>query len=65
MYTAILLGATGLLTCYFSWTRLGMAIILALVLIIKLFWEEKMLTEKFSDYTVYKNNTWHLFPYVF
>jgi protein-S-isoprenylcysteine O-methyltransferase Ste14 len=65
MYTAILLGAAGLLNGYFSWIRLGMAITLALILIIKLFWEEKMLTEKFPDYTVYKTNTWHLFPYVF
>lgn len=65
MYTAVLVGAAGLLCGYFNWIRLGMAITLALVLIIKLFWEEKMLAEKFSDYTAYKINTWHLFPYVF
>ncbi|MEI7734691.1 MAG: isoprenylcysteine carboxylmethyltransferase family protein [Ferruginibacter sp.] len=65
MYTAILLGAAGLLTGYFSWIRLSMAVLLAIVLIIKLFWEEKMLTEKFSTYGAYKKNSRRLFPYIF
>lgn len=65
MYTAVLSGAAGLLSAYFSWIRLGIAITLALVLIIKLFWEEKMLTEKFSGYTNYKKNTRRLLPYLF
>ncbi len=65
MYTAILLGAAGLLTGSFNWIRMGIAVTLALVLIMKLLWEEKMLTEKFSDYTAYKINTWYLFPFAF
>ena len=65
MYTVVLIGAAGLISGYFSLIRLGMTITLVLVLIIKSFWEEKMLTEKFPDYTEYKINTWHLFPYVF
>jgi protein-S-isoprenylcysteine O-methyltransferase Ste14 len=65
MYTAIVLGAAGLLTCYFSWLRLGMSVVLAIMLIIKLFWEEKMLAEKFSGYTNYKKKTRRLLPFVF
>lgn len=65
MYTAIVLGAAGLLASYFSRIRLYMAVTLIIVLIIKLFWEEKMLAEKFSGYMVYKTRTWRLFPYIF
>jgi protein-S-isoprenylcysteine O-methyltransferase Ste14 len=65
MYTAIVLGAAGLLTCYFSWLRLGMSVVLAIMLIIKLFLEEKMLAEKFSGYTNYKKKTRRLLPFVF
>ncbi len=65
MYTSILLGTTGLLINHFNWMRLGFFIALALVLIIKLTWEEKMLLQKFGSYKNYMANTSRLFPFIF
>ena len=65
MYTSILLGTTGLLINHFNWLRLGFFIALALVLIIKLMWEEKMLQQKFGHYKNYMANTSRLFPFIF
>lgn len=65
MYTAIMLGALGLLISYFSWVRLVMVISLAIVLIIKLTWEEKMLLQKFEGYPSYRRHTKRLIPFLF
>jgi len=65
MYTAILLGSTGLLIHYFTWMRLSMAIALAIVLLIKLTWEEKMLLQKFDAYRDYMKHTKRILPFIF
>lgn len=65
MYTAILLGSTGLLITGFTPTRLAIAMALTVVLIIKLFWEEKMLSQKFDGYANYMKRTARLFPFIF
>jgi len=65
MYTSILLGTSGLLINHFNRIRLGFFIALALVLIIKLTWEEKMLLQKFGRYKIYMANTSRLFPFLF
>lgn len=65
MYTAILLGSLGLLTHQFTWIRLAIAIALTIVLLIKLSWEEKMLSWKFEGYGQYAKKTYRLIPFVF
>ena len=65
MYTAILLGCAGLLISKFSWIRLVMAVTLAMVLIVKLIWEERMLSQKFDGYKEYMKHTKRLLPFIF
>jgi protein-S-isoprenylcysteine O-methyltransferase Ste14 len=65
MYTAILLGSTGLLIHQFTLLRLVLIIALAIVLLIKLGWEEKMLSQKFEGYKNYMKQTQKLFPFIF
>jgi protein-S-isoprenylcysteine O-methyltransferase Ste14 len=65
MYTAVLLGTSGLLFIDFSWLRLLFAIVLAIVLIIKLNWEEQMLNEKFIAYKDYRKHSEKIVPYLY
>ena len=65
MYTAVLAGCAGLLINHFTWVRLTFYIALMVVLIIKLYREEKMLVNKFSSYQKYKKYTWRLIPFLF
>ena len=65
MYTAILLGCIGLLIDQFTLVRLAMVVALAIVLFIKLSWEEKMLSEKFGGYSDYMKQTSRLIPFLF
>ena len=65
MYTAVLLGCVGLLTDQFTWLRFSIVLALAIVLIIKLRWEEKMLMQKFEQYEQYCEHTHRLIPFVY
>lgn len=65
MYTAILLGSSGLLIHHFTLIRLVIVVALAIVLFIKLTWEEKMLSEKFKDYNEYMKHTKRILPFIF
>jgi len=65
MYTAILLGSVGLLINKFTVIRLSIAIALAIVLLVKLGWEEKMLSQKFDEYKNYMKNTKRILPFIF
>ncbi len=65
MYTAVLLGCAGLLINHFTWMRVAIYIALIMVLIIKLYREEKMLLNKFASYQNYKKYTWRLIPFLF
>ncbi len=65
MYSSVILGMIGLLIFHFSITRLFMFLVLCVVLIIKLNWEEKMLVEKFSGYKDYMQNTKRLIPFIY
>lgn len=65
MYTAILTGSIGLLVHQFTWIRLAIVIALAMVLLIKLFWEEKLLSRKFEAYEQYTKSTYRLIPFIF
>lgn len=65
MYTSVLLAVSGLLIMHFSYFRFLLAVILFVVLFIKLHWEEKMLSEKFTGYRLYKQHTRKLIPYLY
>lgn len=65
LYTTVLIGCSGLLFFHFSWSRLGIFLLLAVVLIFKLHWEETLLQRKFPGYACYKKNTARLIPYFF
>lgn len=65
MYTAILLASAGLLTHQFTWIRLAIVIALAIILLVKLFWEEQMLSQKFEAYEQYTKSTHRLIPFIF
>jgi len=65
MYTAILLGSVGLLIHQFTWLRLAIVIALAIVLVVKLTWEERMLLQKFETYRDYMQRSKRLLPFIF
>ena len=65
MYAAILIGCAGLLINHFTWIGFSISVALAMVLIFKLGWEEKMLTEKFGEYAAYRKHTSRLIPFVY
>ena len=65
MYTAILLGSVGLLIHHFNWLRLLIVIALAMVLVAKLTWEERMLLQKFEAYREYMRRSKRLIPFIF
>lgn len=65
MYTAILLGSAGLLINQFTWLHLALVIALAIVLLIKLNWEENMLSQKFDEYKEYMKHTKRIVPFIF
>lgn len=65
MYTSVLMGSLGLVINHFSFMSVAVLVALALVLIIKLSWEEKMLIEKFHGYKNYMHRTARLIPFLF
>ncbi len=65
MYMSILLGTIGLLAARFSWLRLIYTMLLLGVLMVKLLWEEEMLSLKFEDYKEYQKKSARLLPFVF
>lgn len=65
MYTAVLVFSLALLINAFSWVRLGVFGVLAVVLVIKLRYEEQMLQDEFPEYQNYMQRTWRLIPWIF
>jgi protein-S-isoprenylcysteine O-methyltransferase Ste14 len=65
MYTSVLLGICGLLIDDFTLFRLGLSLALTIVLIFKLNWEEKLLSEKFDTYSQYMKLSKRLIPYIY
>lgn len=65
MYTSVLFGSAGLVAMNFSWIRLAFFIILLIVLIYKLRFEEKLLSEKFESYKQYSDSTFRLVPFIY
>ncbi len=65
MYTALLLGGTGLaLQRPDAWMGLCWAV-LALVLVLKIRREERFLELEFREYVAYRRRTWRMLPWVF
>ena len=64
MYSAVVLAATGWLLCDFSWARMACLLVLLPVLALKTAREERMLGEKFPDYTTYRAASRRFIPWV-
>lgn len=65
MYTSVILFAIGTVHMQYTLYRLIAAVLLIVVLIIKLNYEEKLLLKKFPEYKNYMNNSWRLIPYIY
>jgi protein-S-isoprenylcysteine O-methyltransferase Ste14 len=65
MYSAIIVGCTGLLLTHFTWLRLLLTLALIVVLLVKLSWEEKMLKQKFTVYQDYSRHSKRLIPFIY
>ena len=65
MYTAQLIAVLPLVIDYFSWYRLVAIIILTVILLIKIGYEEKQLITHFPEYIEYRKKTSKMIPYVY
>ncbi len=65
MYTAVLCAGIALLLAHFSYIRLFYWAALFVVLVSKLLYEEKMLSQKFRNYPGYMKKTFRIIPWVF
>jgi len=65
MYTSVLLTALALVWGDFSFVRLGVWALLALDLILKVRYEEHLLSEQFEAYAAYRRRTKRLIPWVY
>lgn len=62
MYSALLLVSTGLFLAYPTIIRLVAIILLAVVLFVKMRYEERLLAARYSGYGIYQTHTGRLFP---
>lgn len=65
MYLALLLVTLSLLIASFSWLRLAIWLALLVVLLVKLNYEEGLLSKKVDGYRDYKKKSWRLIPFVY
>lgn len=65
MYLAVLLLCLSFIWLTFTWLNIIVYCILLIDLLIKLHWEEKLLSEKFEDYRNYQQRTKKLIPFIF
>lgn len=65
MYTALLVVALALVLDAFSGLRLLLWVILLVDLLVKLHYEEELLTAHFADYAAYRQQTKRLLPWVY
>ena len=64
MYTATLVVVTGWLIGYATWPRGLLALLLLVVLLVKLRFEERLLARHFPEYAAYTERTKRLVPWV-
>lgn len=65
MYSSVLLFGIGVVIQDVSFVRLGLFLLLFIVLLLKIHYEESLLQTEFPEYTEYKNATKRLLPGVF
>ena len=65
MYTAVLLFTAGISIDYPNWEKVIIWLILLIVLIIKLHWEEQMLNQQFPEYRFYQQKSFKLVPFLY
>ena len=65
MYLALLLATSPLVTADFSWFRLVIWLILLVDLLLKLNYEEGLLTTQLTGYAEYKQNSYRLIPFIY
>ncbi len=65
MYIGQLIAVLPLVIDYFSWYRFSAFAILAIILMVKINYEEKLLLAHFTDYRAYMKRTKKLIPYLY
>lgn len=65
MYSALLLGALALVIDRFSYLRLALWLVLLIDLLIKLGYEERLLSRDLDGYAAYRQRTKRLIPYLY
>lgn len=65
MYSALLLTTLPLILDSFSWVRLLLWLVLLSNLLIKLRYEERLLTAHYPDYPIYQQQTKRLLPFIY
>lgn len=65
MYSALLITTGALVLSTFSWLRLSFWLVLLVDLLIKLHYEERLLSAHYTGYTVYQQQTKRLIPFVY
>ena len=65
MYSALLLTTLPLLVDHFSWVRLLFWLVLLSDLLIKLHYEERLLTASYPNYPAYQQQTKRLVPFIY
>jgi protein-S-isoprenylcysteine O-methyltransferase Ste14 len=65
MYTSIIIAITPLIISHWDVYRFLLLLFLYINLILKLLFEETLLTSYFPEYSNYSKKTWKIIPYVF
>ncbi|MCA9472923.1 MAG: hypothetical protein MRJ96_05835 [Nitrospirales bacterium] len=65
MYTALLLSTSAMVLDAFSMIRGIVWVLLAIDLVAKLTFEERLLVERFQEYRDYQRQTFRLFPFIY
>ncbi len=65
MYLSLILLSAILLANSFSYTRLGIGLLLTTNLLFKIEWEERLLRKKLPAYNKYASKNWKLLPFIY
>jgi protein-S-isoprenylcysteine O-methyltransferase Ste14 len=66
MYSAMILITFGLVLNYLTLFRLSVFVVLVIVLVLKLAYEEELLTKRFHhEYITYKKHSFRIIPYIY
>lgn len=65
MYLAVLLTTLALVLAAFSMVRLGIWVILAVDILVKINYEEQLLRSHYPDYIAYQQQSWRLLPWLY